>query len=270
MHGAGVGSGPPVWIEPEKACDLPLGSAAVGARAALEAALGHVDVVVQPQSGRRRRLLAADMDSTMITVECIDELADFAGLRGPVAAVTEAAMRGEIEFEEALDRRVALLRDLGAETIDQCRRERVEIMPGARLLVRTMRAQGAHCLLVSGGFTGFAGPVGQEIGFHEVVANRLEVQEGRLTGTVHRPIVGADGKLRAMQEAAQRIGVDRDAILAVGDGANDIRMLEAAGLGIAYRAKPVVDAAADARIRWNDLTALLYVQGYARADWVRD
>ena len=206
----------------------------------------------------------------MINVECIDELADYAGVKAEVAAVTEAAMRGELEFEAALDARVALLRGLDAGLIDRCREERVTLMPGGRTLVRTMRAHGAWCLLVSGGFTRFAEPVAEAIGFDAVASNRLVIEDGRLGGTVEKPIVGAEGKKAAMLAAARARRVDLEAALAVGDGANDIPMLKAAGLGIAYRAKPVVAAAADARIETNDLTALLYAQGYARKDWVED
>ena len=254
-------------MEEGSACDLLLGDEASGARQALEAALPGIDLVVQRRAGRRKRLLAADMDSTMITVECIDELADYAGVKTEVAEVTERAMRGELDFETALDARVALLRDLDEAVIDRCREERVELMPGARTLVQTMRAHGAHCLLVSGGFTRFAGPVAEAIGFDEAAANELVIEEGRLSGTVRKPIVGAAGKKQAMERAAARHGVPLDAALAVGDGANDIEMLKAAGLGIAYRAKPAVAAAAHARIDHGDLTALLYAQGYRRSAW---
>ena len=232
--------------------------------------LPGIDLVVQAAAGRRRRLLAADMDSTMITVECIDELADFAGLKAEVAAVTEQAMRGELDFESALDARVALLKGLDADVIDRCREERVKPMAGARTLVRTMRANGAHALLVSGGFTRFAEPVAEAIGFDEVAANTLVLAGGRLAGTVEKPIVGAEGKRTAMLAAAAARGLDRSELIAVGDGANDVPMLEAAGLGIAYRAKPVAAAAADARVDHNDLTALLFAQGYSRREWVED
>jgi phosphoserine phosphatase len=208
------------------------------------------------------------MDSTMITVECIDELADYAGVKAEVAVVTEQAMRGELDFEAALDARVALLRGLEEAAIDRCRVERVELMPGATALVRTMRANGAYCLLVSGGFTRFAEPVAEAIGFDAVAANRLDIADGRLAGTVRKPTFGAAGKLDAMLEAAARRGVEPGEILAVGDGANDIPMLKAAGLGVAFRAKPVVAAAADGRIAANDLTALLWVQGYPRKEWM--
>jgi len=256
------------WVEEGVACDIRLGAVAGGARAALEGLIPGVDVVVQPAASRRKRLLVADMDSTMITVECIDELADYAGLRAEVAAVTEQAMRGEIAFEEALDARVALLRGLDARVIDHCHDQRVRITPGAEALVRTMAGNGAYCLLVSGGFSRFADRVAAEIGFDAAIANDLHVEGGRLAGTVARPIVGAEAKRRALLDAAFARQIPLDEALAVGDGANDIPMLEAAGLGIAYHAKPAAAAAADARIEHGDLGALLYAQGYARKDWV--
>ena len=206
----------------------------------------------------------------MIGVECIDELADFAGVKAEVAAVTEQAMRGELDFEAALDRRVALLKGLDATAIDRCREDRVTLTPGARTLVATMRAHGAYTLLVSGGFTRFAEPVAAALGFDSVAANELDIADGRLAGTVRRPVVGAGGKKEAMLNAASRLGLAAVDALAVGDGANDIPMLEAAGLGVAYRAKPAAAAAADARIDHNDLTALLYAQGYSRKQWVED
>ena len=256
------------WIEEGVACDLPLGGEPGRARTALEGLLPGVDVVVQPALNRRKRLLVADMDSTMINVECIDELADYAGLRAEVAAVTEQAMRGEIAFEEALYARVALLRGLDARVIDHCHDQRVRITPGAEALVRTMAGNGAYCLLVSGGFSRFADRVAAEIGFDAAIANDLHVNGGRLSGTVGRPIVGAEAKRRALLDAAFARQIPLAETLAVGDGANDIPMLETAGLGIAYHAKPAAAAAADARIEHGDLGALLYAQGYARKDWV--
>jgi phosphoserine phosphatase len=261
------------WIEEDSAADLICDASPnkIGRiRSALEGNLAGVDVVVQPEEGRRKRMLAADMDSTMIAVECIDELADYAGLKAEVAAVTEQAMRGELDFESALDARVALLAGLDEAAIDRCREERVRLTPGARTLVRTMRAHGARTLLVSGGFTRFAEPVAAAIGFEESASNELLVGEGRLLGTVRKPAFGAAGKLEAMAAAAAKRGIGLADVLAVGDGANDVPMLEAAGLGIAYRAKPAVAAAADARIEANDLTALLYAQGYRRREWKED
>lgn len=255
----------PAWLDAGDALDLTATGLAEPPRAALEAALPHLDIIVQSAAGpRRKALIIADMDSTMIQCECIDELADYAGLKAEVAAVTEAAMRGELDFEAALDARVALLTGMDAAVIDQCRRERVALMPGATTLVRTMAKFGAHSILISGGFTAFARPVGEQIGFAEVHANTLLVENGKLTGKVARPIVDAAAK-RARLLAA---GIDLPATLAVGDGANDIPMLEAAGLGIAYHAKPKASAAADAAVRHGDLTVLLRAQGYARADWV--
>jgi phosphoserine phosphatase len=229
-----------------------------------------LDVVVQSAYHRQKRLLVADMDSTMITVECIDELADYAGLKAEVAAITERAMRGELDFEAALDERVRLLAGLDAAVIDRCREERVRLTPGAKTLVRTMKARGATCILVSGGFTRFAEPVAAEIGFDRVIANELEVEHGRLTGQVLRRIVGAAAKRHVLLDAARELGIPLEETLAVGDGANDIPMIEAAGLGVAYRAKPAARAAADAAIDHNDLTALLYAQGIPKSQWVTD
>ena len=257
------------WVEEGRACDLAL-AGPDGARAALEGLIAGVDVVVQPRAGRRKRLLVADMDSTMIGQECIDELADYAGRGAEVAAVTEQAMRGDLDFESALDARVALLAGLDEAMIDRCHAERVRLTPGARALVGTMRGHGAYCLLVSGGFSRFADRVAAEIGFDAAQSNLLHVEGGRLAGTVGRPIIGAAGKMQALVAAAQARGVPLADALAVGDGATDIPMIAAAGLGIAYHAKPAVVAAADARIEANDLTALLYAQGYTRKDWAAD
>jgi len=265
LRGAGAEPGAAAWLDDGEAADL-RGGGGADLRAALEAALPHADVIVQDAAlPRARRLLIADMDSTMIQCECIDELADYAGLKAQVAAVTEAAMRGELDFVAALDARVALLNGMDAAVIARCRDERVRLMPGAVTLVRTMRAGGAKTILVSGGFTAFAEPVAAEIGFERVFANRLDIADGRLTGTVARPVVDATTK-RAELLAA---GVPMAACLAVGDGANDIPMLEAAGLGIAYHAKPKAAAAADAHVRHGDLTALLWAQGLPRRLWFR-
>ena len=225
------------------------------------------DLVVQPSAGRTKRLLVADMDSTMITVECIDELADYAGIKAEVAAVTDMAMRGELDFAGALDARVALLKGLDESVIARCLAERVRIMPGARELVQTMRANGARCVLVSGGFTRFAEPVAREIGFDRAIANDLLIAGGRLTGTVAKPIVDASTKEATLRGETAALGIEAAATLAVGDGANDLAMIRAAGLGVAYHAKPIVAAAAATRIDCGDLSALLYAQGYPRAAW---
>ena len=227
-----------------------------------------LDVVVQPGSGREKKLLVADMDSTMITVECIDELADYAGIKAQIGEVTERAMRGELDFGAALDARVALLKDLEESAIDRCLAERVKLMPGAKALVRTMRARGATTILVSGGFTRFAEPVGVEIGFDRVIANVLEIGEARLTGTVTKPIVDSSTKETTLLNALAELGLTAELSMAVGDGANDLAMIRQAGLGVAYHAKPIVAAAAGARIDHGDLTALLYAQGIPRAEWV--
>ena len=265
LRAMGAEPGALAWIDPGDALDLAVhGVAAAASRAALEAALPGLDIIVQRHDvPRRKRLLIADMDSTMIQCECIDELADYAGLKTQVAAVTEAAMRGELDFEAALDARVALLAGMDAAVLDLCRRERVRLMPGAQALVRTMAADGAHTLLVSGGFTAFTAPVAAEIGFAAQVANTLLIENGRLTGKVARPIVDAAAKRAQLLGA----GVPLPATLAVGDGANDIPMLEAAGLGIAYHAKPKAATAADSAVRHGDLTVLLRAQGWRRRDW---
>ena len=265
LRAAGAEPGQGAWLDAGDAFDLPFAGDRAAARAALEAALPGIDVVVQPARGRAAALLIADMDSTMIQCECIDELADYAGVKPQVAAITAAAMRGELDFTAALDARVALLAGMDAAVLEQCRRERVQVTPGARVLVATMRERGARTLLVSGGFAAFADPVGAELGFDRVVANRLLISDGHLTGTVARPVVGPATKLAELRVS----GVAPEVCLAVGDGANDIPMLAAAGLGIAYHAKPTTAAAADAAIRFGDLTALLWAQGLPRAAWHR-
>jgi phosphoserine phosphatase len=256
------------WIDEGHAADIVFANDPEQARVILDDPGNVYDVVVQPAEGREKKLLVADMDSTMITVECIDELADYAGIKAEIAAVTEAAMRGELDFAAALDARVALLKGLEASAIDRCLAERVTIMDGARALVRTMKARGAETILVSGGFTRFAEPVAAEIGFDRAIANVLEIHDAALSGTVAKPIVDSSTKERTLVEARERLGLTAHATLAVGDGANDLAMIRLAGLGVAYHAKPVVAAAASARIDRNDLAALLYAQGIPRAEWV--
>jgi phosphoserine phosphatase len=268
LAAAGCKPGHVRWIDAGDAADVPFAGDPAAARATLEVLPGKIDIVVQAAEGRAKKLIVADMDSTMITIECIDELADYAGIKDQVSAVTEAAMRGELDFEGALDARVALLRGLDEAVLGRCYAERVRIMPGAIPLVRTMRARGARALLVSGGFTFFADRVAAEIGFDRAISNRLELADGALAGTVARPIIGAATKREALIAEAAAIGVPLSAALAVGDGANDIPMIQAAGLGVAYHAKPKTAAAAAARIEHGDLTALLYAQGIGRAEWV--
>jgi phosphoserine phosphatase len=264
------GSAEPVWLKNGVAVDLPFGHAsgrADGIAGRLREGLGGepIDVVVQPATDRRKRLFLADMDSTMIEQECIDELADYVGLKGEVSLITERAMRGEIAFEPALRERVALLRNLPLGVVDEIIDRRISLMPGGRTLVRTMRAHGAYTCLVSGGFTLFTGPLAARIGFDEHRSNTLKVEGERLAGLVEEPILGREAKLATLVELRDRLGLRREETLAVGDGANDLAMLGEAGLGVAFRAKPAVAAAAHARIDHGDLTALLYLQGY-RAD----
>ena len=227
-----------------------------------------VDFCVQPAEGRRKRLLVADMDSTIIGCECLDELADFAGLKQEIAAITARAMAGEIAFEGALRERVARLKGLDMDALRRTYDERVRLTPGARSLVQTMSAHGARCVLVSGGFDYFTAKVARAAGFADHRANRLLDDGSRLTGHVAEPILGRAAKLSALREEAEALGVGLAETLAVGDGANDLAMIEAAGLGVAYRAKPVVAALADAAIDHCDLTALLYFQGYGADTFV--
>ena len=238
--------------------------------ARLRAALDdlRLDVVVQQREDRRKRLFLADMDSTMIRQECIDELADFVGAKAHVAAITERAMRGEIAFEPALRERVALLAGLPEGVVEDVMRERITLTPGGTALVRTMKASGAHTMLISGGFTLFTRRIAAMVGFDESQANILEVEGGRLTGVVREPILGREAKQAALVAARQRLGLSPAETLAVGDGANDLAMLAEAGLGVAFRAKPAVAAAARMRVDHGDLTALLYAQGYAVTDFV--
>jgi phosphoserine phosphatase len=263
--------GPARWLFDEVAVDIPFeGSddiAAVVHR--LREARGDlpIDIVVQPIALRRKKLLLADMDSTMIGQECIDELADFAGLKAHVAKITERAMRGEIEFEPALRERVALLKSLPVSVIDEVLKTRIKPTPGGRELVMTMRAHGAYTCLISGGFTLFTSAVAAMLGFQENRANQLVVRDGQLTGEVVEPILGRAAKLAALIELRESFDLDDIDTLAVGDGANDLGMIQHAGLGVAYHAKPAVATAAAARIDHGDLTALLYAQGYRRDEF---
>ncbi|MEE2740637.1 MAG: phosphoserine phosphatase SerB [Pseudomonadota bacterium] len=267
LRDAGCAPSDCCWLDTDKAADLFFAADPAAARAALAGMGAHIDLIVQASETRAKALLIADMDSTMITVECIDELADYAGIKPQIADITERAMRGELDFAGALHERVALLKGLPDSAIDQCRAERVRVMPGAKALVRTMKARGARTLLVSGGFTRFTGPIAAEIGFDAHVANVLEIADGALLGTVETPIVDAARK-RAELDAAIAQGVERALTLAVGDGANDIPMIQGAGLGVAYHAKPKTREAAAAEIVHGDLSVLLYAQGIASEHWV--
>lgn len=270
------GAGEPVWLAAGVAADLTFDGveAAKVVAERVRAALGAapIDVVVQPVAGRRKGLLVADMDSTMIGQECIDELAAEVGIKAHVSAITERAMRGELAFEPALRERVGLLKGVAADVVDKIIAERITLTPGGRTLIQTMRAHGGYCALVSGGFTVFTSRIAAMIGFDENRANILETAmvAGRevLAGTVREPILGQDAKRDSLHELAAMRGLPLGATLAVGDGANDLVMIRDAGLGVAFRAKPKVAAEAAARIEHADLTALLYAQGYALGEFV--
>jgi phosphoserine phosphatase len=265
----------PDWLAPGIAADIPFTPAAafdqrtLAGQVRVSLAGRPIDVVVQPVLHRRKRLFLADMDSTMIGQECIDELADYTGFKAHVAAITERAMRGEIAFEPALRERVALLKGLPQAVVGEVIGQRIVPTPGGRTLVATMRAHGAYTCLVSGGFTLFTQKIGAMIGFDEDRANILLVDgDARLSGRVAEPILGQEGKLKTLRELQQRLGLAPEETMAIGDGANDIPMIEAAGLGVAYHGKPAVAQAAAARIDHGDLTAVLYAQGYPRAAFV--
>jgi phosphoserine phosphatase len=266
---AGGRPGAADWLDPGTACDVPFaGPRTGGAEAAVRARLAGapVDIAVQTAAGRRRMLLVADMESTIIGQELVDELAEIAGVGARVADITARSMAGELDFAAALRERVALLAGQPAALLDRVER-RITLNPGARQLVQTMRAQGAYTALVTGGFMRFAAPVREMCGFDEAHGNHLVVAAGRLTGGVREPILGREAKAAALVDLAQRHGHTPDQACAVGDGANDLAMLGVAGLGVAYRAKPVVRAAARIRIEHGDLTALLFLQGYRRRDF---
>ncbi len=265
----------PVWLASQIAVDLAfapggeIDNRAMADRLRLELGDSPVDVVVQQATGRRKKLFLADMDSTMIGQECIDELADFVGMKAHVATITERAMRGEIEFEPALRERVALLKGLDPSVVDKVIAERIVLTPGGMELVRTMRANGAYTALVSGGFTLFTEKVSAMIGFNEHRSNTLIIKDGKLAGLVGEPILGREAKLASLESLRAAHGLAHGDTMAVGDGANDLAMLEAAGVGVAYHAKPAVAAVAHVRIDHADLTALLYMQGYRRDEFVR-
>jgi phosphoserine phosphatase len=250
-----------VWLEEGRALDL-----FFDAPPPLPEIPG-IDAVLQPTAGREKKLLISDMDSTMIQQECIDELADLVGRKKEVAAITERAMNGELDFKAALRERVALLAGLTTADLARVMAERITLMPGAKTLITTMKARGCHTVLVSGGFTFFTSRVAAAIGFHEDHANQLEIKNDHLTGKVVEPVLDKESKLQILQHIAAQHRLELAATLAIGDGANDLPMLQAAGLGVAYHAKPVVQQQVAARINHNDLSALLFLQGIPRQDW---
>ena len=257
------------WLDPGVAVEFALAALPPDRWAVWEDLQAQgVDLVLQPAEGRRKQLLLADMDSTMIQQECIDELADEAGVGAYVADITARAMNGELDFEAALRERVGLLKGLPEAVIDSVWRDRITFMPGGKALLATMKANGAYGALVSGGFTAFTGRVAAALGFDENRANTLLAEGGKLTGAVADPILGKQAKLDALEEIAARLGLDMAQTMAVGDGANDLAMLNRSGAGVALHAKPSVAAQCEIRINHGDLTALLYLQGYARSEFV--
>lgn len=267
IHAAGIAADAPDWLSPGEACEIPIASL-TGAEDAVRAALGArpIDIACLPRAGRRKRLLLADMDSTIVEGESLDELAAHAGVKDQVAALTAQAMNAHVPYDESLRRRVALLAGLPVIAMDAVIAALVPT-PGARTLLATMRAHGAHTVLVTSGFAQFSAAVATRIGFDEHISNHLEIADGRLTGRVREPILNREGKTAALHRAAACRGLRLDDALAVGDGANDLGMIEAAGLGVAFRAKPIVAAGARARIRHADLSALLYLQGYKKSEF---
>jgi phosphoserine phosphatase len=262
------GGGAARWLDPGVAAEFDLGAVPANRWEVWEGLQAlRVDMVVQRAEGRKKRLLIADMDSTMIRQECIDELADEAGVGARVADITARAMNGELDFEGALRERVGLLKGLPEAVIGQVLRDRITLMPGGKALLATMKANGAYGALVSGGFTAFTAAVAGWLGFDENRANTLHVEGGRLAGTVAEPILGKEAKLLALHEIAAQLGITPAEAIAVGDGANDLPMLKAAGTGVALHAKPRVQADCEVRVNHGDLTALLYLQGYARDEF---
>jgi phosphoserine phosphatase len=257
------------WLEDGVALDV-WHDAPLENPAALQAtmALSRIDMITQPSAQRRKKLLIADMDSTLIEQECIDEMAAALGIKDQIAGITARAMNGELDFKAALNERVALLKGLREEELQQVYDERITLMPGAKVLAETMRANGAHLVIVSGGFTFFTALVREALSFHEAHSNVLEIEDGQLTGRVTPPLFDSQSKLNTLNHLLATRQLSAEDVLAIGDGANDIPMLQAAGLGVACHAKPVVQEQCAARLNFNDLSALLYVQGYRKGGWV--
>lgn len=268
MRLAALLPGPPRWLHEDEAAEWPLSLPTPALEKDLREAMGDlpVDIAILPATNRRKKLLIADMDSTFIAQECIDELGIAAGAGEAVTAITYRAMRGELDFEGALRERVGLMAGLPATVIDELI-AKTDFTPGGKTLVATMKHHGAHTALVSGGFTQFTAHVASETGFHEHRANELIITDGKIQGKVREPILGRASKVTALGELTSKLGLTAADAITVGDGANDIGMIEAAGLGVAFRAKPNVRAAADVRIDHGDLTALLYLQGFSREEW---
>ncbi|SHH45889.1 phosphoserine phosphatase SerB [Cognatishimia maritima] len=265
------GGGDAQWLATGEAAEFALGQIPDNLEdvwTALQAE--KIDLILQPAEGRKKQMLIADMDSTMIQQECIDELAAEAGVGARVAEITAKAMNGELDFEGAIDERVGLLKDLPESIIDHVLQTRIEFMPGGKALVQTMKANGAYAALVSGGFTAFTAKVAAELGFDENRANTLEIADGVLTGKVVRPILGQEAKLEALNEITAKLGISPADALAVGDGMNDLLMLKTAGTGVALHGKPALQAKCKVKINHGDLTALLYLQGYAKSEFVAD
>ncbi|MDA7426532.1 phosphoserine phosphatase SerB [Thalassococcus lentus] len=263
------GGGTVTWLSPDEAAEFPLETRPSQFDDVRATLADQADLNLLPAEGRRKSMLLADMDSTMIEQECIDELAEEAGVGAHVKDITARAMNGELDFDGALRERVALLRGLPEEVIDRVVETRITLMPGGPALLATMKANGAHCALVSGGFTAFTARVAAKLGFDENQANTLLIKDGQLTGEVGMPILGRAAKVDALDSISQRLGITANDVLAVGDGANDLGMLGRAGMGVALHAKPSVQAECDLRVNHGDLSALLYLQGYGQADFVR-